>query len=86
MSEGILVLPAPRKILRRTHARLIMPERVIIIREDLGRRFPSWRRYVLWHEFQHFRLFENGHRGKLSVHILLDFLSGAGYPIWRLFQ
>lgn len=86
----------PRRMYRRLfHVKLIQgaasPDLGIIwVRSTRGRWFPSLRRFILWHEFQHFRLLHRfGHRPVLLKEINFWFLDGIGffaYPHWLLYR
>ena len=61
------------------YAMALIWENRIVIDSKCGTKHPFWRRYILWHEFQHFRIFQKygmtkrGQLGHRLFHIWGDF-------------
>lgn len=62
-------------------------QRVIFIRKWIGRWFPSFRRFILWHEYQHFRIRRRWGRKSFKAFIITlahDVSGVLMYPLWYI--
>lgn len=64
----------------RVMAAAYIPERIVYIRLEVGRWLPSFRRFVLWHEWAHFRLREKSE--SRWPHRALDFANVMAFIPW----
>lgn len=63
--------------------------RIVFMRDRTGRWFPSVRRFILWHEFQHFRIrrrFQDRRIRFLLSFGLLDAWGFFQYPLWLIYD
>lgn len=54
--------------------------RTIYIRQSVGRWFPSWRRFILWHEWTHIRLRDRSESE--WIHRALDVAGAWAFVPW----